>query len=209
MQSDDPIQREEVGLETDAALQKLAAAIRRRSPAIGPELDRRIMAAVRHSLRWQLRAALRWWLRPRPIPISPLGGLLAAGAMALLTLVVVRHAWIPAPSVPPSGVQGALVPATASTTDEVRVVRFVLAAPNASQVNLVGDFNGWDTAATPLRPVGAAGVWSVEVPLTPGRHEYAFLIDGREWRPDPATPRAAADDYGSPNSVIIVGAHST
>jgi 1,4-alpha-glucan branching enzyme len=74
-------------------------------------------------------------------------------------------------------------------------------------VNLVGDFNGWDSAATPLQPVGAAGVWSVEVALPSGRHEYAFVIDGREWRPDPAAPRALANEYGAPNSVITVGAH--
>jgi predicted carbohydrate-binding protein with CBM48 len=203
---DEAVWNGEVEAETDAALQRLAAAVRQRAPALDADLDRRVMAAIRRSPRWYLRAALRWWLCPRPVPISPFGALATAAALAALLLAVVRYVGAPAGVAARSGITAGSAPATASG---VRVVRFVLAAPSASRVNVVGDFNGWDTGATPLRPVGAAGVWTVEVPLTPGRHEYAFLIDGREWRPDPTTPRAAADDYGSPNSVIVVGAHST
>jgi AMP-activated protein kinase-like protein len=196
----------EIEAETDAQLQRLAAAVRRRSPAVDPDLDRRVMAAIRRSPRWRLRAAVRWWLRPRAIPVSPFAALAATGALAALLAMAVRRDGTPAGGPVPATI--AAVPASATASNAL-VVRFVLAAPGASRVNVVGDFNGWDTGATPLSPVGAAGVWTVEVPLTPGRHEYAFFIDGREWRPDPATPRAAADDYGSPNSVIVVGAHST
>jgi 1,4-alpha-glucan branching enzyme len=86
----------------------------------------------------------------------------------------------------------------------VRQVEFVLTAPEASQVMLVGDFNGWSPGATPLRASQRGGIWSVTVPLTPGRHEYAFLVDGKQWLPDPRAPRAPADDFGVPNSVLTV-----
>lgn len=195
----------EIEPETDSALERLGAALRQRSSALDPELDHRVMATIRHSPRGYLRAALRWWTQPRPVPISPIGVLATVGALAILLVAVGRYVGArgEAPAVT------AVAAATGSATSDTRVIRFVISAPRASRVNVVGDFNGWDTQATPLTPVGEAGVWTVEVTLTPGRHEYAFLIDGREWRPDPSTPKAASDDYGSPNSVIIVGASST
>jgi 1,4-alpha-glucan branching enzyme len=72
-------------------------------------------------------------------------------------------------------------------------------------VALVGDFNGWDRTATPLRPAGSAGAWVVSVQLPPGRYRYAFLIDGVRWLPDPVAPRAPDDDFGTSNSVLMVG----
>jgi 1,4-alpha-glucan branching enzyme len=52
--------------------------------------------------------------------------------------------------------------------------------------------------------VPAAGVWTIEMPLAPGRHRYAFVVDGGQWLPDPAAPRAAGDDFGTPSSVVTV-----
>jgi len=83
------------------------------------------------------------------------------------------------------------------------VVRFELAAPAAGRVSLVGDFNGWDPAAMPLRRVRQGGAWVVEVPLPPGRHAYAFMVDGA-LVVDPAAPRAADEDFGVPSSVVLV-----
>jgi 1,4-alpha-glucan branching enzyme len=84
-------------------------------------------------------------------------------------------------------------------------VSFVIYAPGAQSVALVGDFNGWDVAATPLFPTGSSGAWVVSVPLPPGRYRYAFLIDGARWLADPGAPRAPDDDFGTPNSVLTVG----
>jgi 1,4-alpha-glucan branching enzyme len=71
-------------------------------------------------------------------------------------------------------------------------------------VALVGDFNDWDATATPLR--SASGAWSVAVRLVPGRHSYAFVLDGVRWIADPLAPPAPDDDFGSPGSVVTVGA---
>ena len=72
----------------------------------------------------------------------------------------------------------------------IRREQFVLVAPRAASVALVGDFNDWDPGRTPLHPA-ATGVWSVNVPLQPGQHQYAFVVDGKDWRPDPAAPAEA------------------
>jgi 1,4-alpha-glucan branching enzyme len=60
----------------------------------------------------------------------------------------------------------------------------------------------------PLRPTADGAVWSVTVPLTPGRHEYAFVVDGTDWVPDPAAPPAPGADFGEPNSVVTVASSS-
>jgi hypothetical protein len=87
-------------------------------------------------------------------------------------------------------------------------VRFELAAPRASRVMLVGSFNEWDPAATPLVRDAATGKWVVSVRLPPGRHVYAFVVDG-DVTADPAAPRAADDDFGSVNSVVLVSSPRT
>ncbi len=120
----------------------------------------------------------------RPLRLVWLGGALAAGiAFVLLTR----------PSAPthPPAVSG------------TRPVLLQLAAP-ASHVAVVGDFNDWDPAATPLRRGGDGATWTVELHLKPGRYHYTFLIDGRRWASDPAGPKAVESDFGAPVSVLTV-----
>jgi hypothetical protein len=153
------------------------------------ELLRRVVAELRRPVRLDpavdVRAlrAIREDARRRPQPHRPLwvaGGALAAG---LLLAVALR-----------------LSPAD---TGETRQVQIRLAAP-ASSVVVVGDFNDWDPAATPLRPTKEGGVWSVELRLKPGRYNYTFLIDGRRWEGDPSEPRVTTSDFGAPVSVLTV-----
>lgn len=89
------------------------------------------------------------------------------------------------------------------TNPDREVVRFALSAPTASRVALVGSFNEWNPVATPLTR-DASGKWVVAVQLPRGRHVYAFVVDG-DVTADPDAPRAADDDFGSPNSVVLVG----
>jgi 1,4-alpha-glucan branching enzyme len=84
-------------------------------------------------------------------------------------------------------------------------VQFVAVAPGATSVTLVGDFNDWNVAATPMHAASEDGIWSVSLPLPPGRYRYAFLVDGTRWMADPAAPAAADSDFGSTNSVVTVG----
>lgn len=90
--------------------------------------------------------------------------------------------------------------------DEAPVqVQFVLDARSARRVAVVGDFNSWDGTAHPLVRDSASGVWSALVPVTPGRHVYAFLVDDTVWTLDPRAPRTRDADYGTEQSVLIVG----
>lgn len=88
-------------------------------------------------------------------------------------------------------------------SDGSSAFQFVLVAPQAASVSLVGDFNDWDPARAPMQT--AQGVWATSVPLTPGRYRYAFLVNGVEWRADPGAPPARDDEFGTPSSVITVG----
>ena len=97
---------------------------------------------------------------------------------------------------------GAIRMATASVP-----VVFVLRAPGASKVNVVGDFNGWDALATPLSRAGG-DLWMVRVNVERGVHRYSFVLDGSEWRPDPAAPLAADPAFGGRSSVLMAGGES-
>jgi len=47
-------------------------------------------------------------------------------------------------------------------------------------------------------------VWSITLPLTPGRYEYKFLVDGKKWMHDPENPQKIEDGFGGHSSVIEV-----
>ena len=93
-------------------------------------------------------------------------------------------------------------PLAASSPTPV-MVRLVVLQPTAQTVHAVGDFNGWDPTRTSLQQV-SNGVWSVTLPLTPGRYEYMFVVDGQQWVGDPAAVEQADDGFGSRNAVLEV-----
>lgn len=156
----------------------------------------------------RLAAAARWLLRPLHLPLPPLAMGGAAAALLLCGALVGRQlAPEDAASRARPGARASTIARAEATrpADSVHVVRFVLVAPTAGRVSLVGDFNAWDATRTPMRPTGDAGVWTVELPVSAGRHVYAFVVDGTRWVADPAAPLAPEDGFGSRNSVIVVG----
>ena len=64
-----------------------------------------------------------------------------------------------------------------STRKVYKPVNFFLVAPNAREVCLVGDFNGWNPCAHPMRRQ-PDGTWLLQVQLNHGYHQYQFLVDG-------------------------------
>ena len=99
----------------------------------------------------------------------------------------------------------AAIPAAGRALDQLPIpTQFVFDAPRAKRVALIGDFNGWDDGAAPLQREARSSLWSVTVPLGPGRHIYAFVVDST-WMTDPRAPRARDLDFGIAGSVIIVG----
>lgn len=79
---------------------------------------------------------------------------------------------------------------------------FVLSAPGARSVCLVGDFTHWQANPIPLRK-RRDGVWQAHIALPPGTHFYRFLVDG-EWCDDPACPLHVPNPFGSQDDVCIV-----
>lgn len=60
---------------------------------------------------------------------------------------------------------------------------FVIAAPGARSVAVVGDFSAWQPIL--LSDPDGDGIWTAFIPLPPGRYEYAFLVDGKWVGQDP------------------------
>jgi hypothetical protein len=139
--------------------------------------------------------AFSWWLRPITVRIRPAWAVTIAAVLAAVVIVAVRA---PLRSVTER-------PEQAARGSGERPVEFVLVAPTAQSVALVGDFNAWDPAATPMLKTSDPGVWRLRVTLAPGLHLYGFVLDGRDWVTDPNAPLVPADLYGSRNSVVVGG----
>ena len=58
------------------------------------------------------------------------------------------------------------------------ITRFGVLAPDAGEVSVVGDFNGWDPKASPLRPVAQSGVWEGSA-AAPRGARYKFHVVSR------------------------------
>jgi hypothetical protein len=189
--------------EDEAFAERIASALRAPERA-HPSFEKRLMDRVRAegATLYPVRATAQksWWRRERVLRVSPIAGLaLAAGISAIVALSTIAigsrinlH-------------RNAPVAAAQPVTDTVQLVRFVFVDPRASSVALVGDFNAWTRGATELKLSGAPGVWAVSVPLSAGRHEYAFIVNGTRWVADPLAVKSS-DEFGTESSVIRVAA---
>ena len=84
---------------------------------------------------------------------------------------------------------------------------FKLAAPEAGEVFLAGEFNEWSATTTPMKR-GSDGSWVATLELAPGRYEYKFVVD-RQWicEPDCGGREGSScvpNPFGSLNSVVEV-----
>jgi hypothetical protein len=189
--------------ETDELIDRVATSLRREHVLLGSDFDERVMRQVRVASRDVARRGLwRWMLQPKSVSVSPLGALaLAAGLAGVVALAARRDEAPLAASVQAPAVDFTPVGAQQMT-------KFVFVAPSASRVNIVGDFNDWDSEASPLQRM-EQGVWTITIPLAPGRYQYTFVVDGTSWVADPGAPRTLEDDFGRPNSIITVGDATT
>jgi hypothetical protein len=160
--------------------------LRREPPVDEARSIERVMAAVRQTQRVESGAWYGWLTQRRVFFLSP-AQLLAAAAVGVIavagTLAVARRA-VPAP--------------------EPQSVQFIFVGKAAGRVSVAGDFNNWDPAATPMVRAAGNDVWSVVVPLAPGRYLYSFVVDGARWVTDEAAPRAPGGEYGQAVSVAYV-----
>jgi 1,4-alpha-glucan branching enzyme len=82
-------------------------------------------------------------------------------------------------------------------------VTFVLEAPEARSVAVVGDFTDWRSEGYELARRGNDGAWTITLRLRrDATYTYCFLVDGQEWIPDPRAPETVDDGFGGVDSVL-------
>ena len=72
----------------------------------------------------------------------------------------------------------------------------------AKEVSLVGEFNGWDKAATPLKKVKS--VWKATLELEKDKeYQFRYLVDGQAWHNDEAADSYVPNFIDGDNSVVV------
>jgi len=79
-------------------------------------------------------------------------------------------------------------------------VVFFVSAPEAKEVFVAGDFNGWQLSDD-SRMEQHNGTWRKKMGIIPGEHHYRFVIDGK-WVEDPNNAHKAMNPYGQMDSII-------
>ena len=150
-------------------------------------------ARVKPSRGWVSRFGRGLWT-PRLVTFEfrPAYALVAATGVLLAATVSLRL-WSPAES--PSAM------ATTRPVSERVYVQFRLQTADATDVRLAGSFTHWQPEYQ-LHET-APGLWTVTLPLAPGVHDYAFIVDGRRWVTDPYAT-AVQDGFGGTNSRIML-----
>lgn len=171
-------------------------------------VSRAVLAAAMHAPSGDLAATPRsrgvrprWWW----------GAAAAALFMTVLTRpwrpdVAQRHADSALTSSASDSMDPTNEPIVSGRTSEEEggTVRFEFTLPaTARAVSLVGDFNGWDAGVTPMVRDRSGRTWSARIPLEPGRHEYAFVVDGQRWVVDPLAPQVPDAGFGPTNAVVV------
>ncbi len=74
--------------------------------------------------------------------------------------------------------------------------------PEASEIQIAGDFNDWMPHTTPMRRL-ADGDFEARLKLPRGRYRYRLVVDGR-WSHDVYNPTIETNEYGELNSVVEI-----
>ncbi|MEK6698281.1 MAG: isoamylase early set domain-containing protein [Nitrospirota bacterium] len=122
----------------------------------------------------------------------------AATAAALMLLVLGAALFLYQP-----GKGGITMNGTTVSGQQAVTVRFRLYAPHARTVALAGEFNKWKVDETALIRQ-EDGAWVAELSLEPGTYTYMFVVNGKEWVPDPDADSYRDDGFGYKNSVLRV-----
>jgi hypothetical protein len=140
---------------------------------------------------WIARTGRQLWT-PRLVTFAfrPVYTVFAAAAVVLLAVVLSNQ----------SSNRASTMMATQGTSEKV-YVQFRLQTSEATDVRLAGSFTHWQPQYE-LHET-APGLWTVTLPLAPGVHDYAFIIDGQRWVTDPYAA-AVQDGFGGSNSRITL-----
>ncbi|HEX7018643.1 MAG TPA: hypothetical protein VF159_01425 [Gemmatimonadaceae bacterium] len=186
----------------------------RRTDAVNPAVVSRVVRAAvdardedwRDDLAPAPRFANRWRLAAVVLLSTAAGvaGFMLRGAAA--SRAQGSAAAVATAAAVPREANGPMTAVSASDLESMAVpTQFVLESRAAHRVALVGDFNGWNPSQTPMARHDGSGLWATTIPVAPGRHLYAFMIDDSLFTLDPRKPAAKDRDIGATASVIIVG----
>ena len=142
---------------------------------------------------WIVRIGQQLWT-PRVVTFAFRPAYTLFAAAVLLLTAVVPNPWFSAAS----------TMATQASGERV-YVQFRLQTSDATDVRLAGSFTDWQPQYQ-LHET-APGLWTVTLPLAPGVHDYAFIIDGHRWVTDPYAA-AVQDGFGGSNSRMTLVAGS-
>lgn len=169
--------------------------------APSPHFTARVLAALDPESKSLLDRLVGWMTAPRTLQWN-LGGAMAVAAVAILAVAGALQLGpariVEVPFGSPSAQPVSLEPAPTT------YVRMVLVQPGAKSVSVAGDFNGWNPDRTSMKR-SDGGVWTATIRLKPGRYQYMFVIDGKQWLADPLAAEDTGDGFGSRNAVLDVG----
>jgi 1,4-alpha-glucan branching enzyme len=85
----------------------------------------------------------------------------------------------------------------------VRVVFRLPYTTFADRISVVGEFNDWDSTATPMIHLRPDAEWLATVELEGGRrYRFRYLLDGKEWLNDWYADDYEHNPYGACDSVV-------
>jgi 1,4-alpha-glucan branching enzyme len=89
--------------------------------------------------------------------------------------------------------------------DGVEGTYFAVWAPNAKQVSVIGEFNGWDKSSHPLCPKGQSGIWEGFIPgVAKGTtYKYYVVSHHRSYRVEKADPFAFHNETPPKTASIV------
>src|SRR5258708_11156322 len=149
------------------------------APVARPNLEARVMTAIRGPMPSRRRRLVRWLVTPRALTfrVRPVWSLALAAVVALLTLF-------------PAGREGPYI------GEHEGIVQFVGRFPGARSVHVVGTFNDWRAESLALEEVDHDGVWRATAVPPTGTSASTFGVDGGRWGPHPLPGRAVRGELG-------------
>lgn len=77
-------------------------------------------------------------------------------------------------------------------------------AGNAKTIQVLGDFNGWDKSAAPMKALKSGG-FTQTINLETGKeYQFRYLVDGENWMNDPEADAKVTNEFNSENDVVKV-----
>ena len=81
-----------------------------------------------------------------------------------------------------------------------RLVEFRVKLSDARSVAVSGTFSDWQ----PVALTRAGDVWTAQIAVEPGTHQYGFLVNGQDWYLPPDAKDVIDDGFGRKNATLVV-----